>query len=138
MKALYLDGATVMSREERAEYFGWRVENANAFGGVSSKIESAVVIGDYPNIVEALESAGVDVEVRGVDQKLEKAEVKAEPEVETPADDAEPSENVLKMVEYFKQTEATSKPKVKETESAVGIDTNGDELDVAWKAYKAG
>jgi len=61
MKAIYIPSDLEITPEFRNKFAGCRVENADAFQGVSSDITVAEVHGDYPDIVKALEDAGIEV-----------------------------------------------------------------------------
>lgn len=44
--------------------------------------------------------------------------------------------NIQKMIVWFRETQITKKPLVKEVEQALDIDTNGTDIDTAWSEYK--
>lgn len=57
-----MDGAQILSAEQKAKYAGCRLENAKAFQSVATGITSAEVLGDFPQVVDALNAAGVRIE----------------------------------------------------------------------------
>ena len=61
MKAFYLSNSEKLTDELRGRLRGHRVENADAFNGVAQQVTEAEVVGDYPNILQALNDAGVEV-----------------------------------------------------------------------------
>jgi len=71
MKAVYLSASIPYTDEMRKEFHGCRIENAEAFQGVARGIETAIIIGDFPEIEKALKKADpkVDVEVRSAPNK---------------------------------------------------------------------
>ena len=62
MKAVHVSNATVLSDKQREKLSGCRVENADAFGGVSSGVTEALILGDYPQIEKAYEDLDLQVE----------------------------------------------------------------------------
>lgn len=47
------------------------------------------------------------------------------------------ADRIALMVEYFREQGMTARPGVGDTEEALDIDTNGNELDEAWAQHKA-
>ena len=67
MKAVYLSASIPYTDEMRKEFHGCRIENAEAFQGVARGIETAIIIGEFPEIKKALEAVKkpkIDIETR--------------------------------------------------------------------------
>lgn len=87
MKAFYIGGNVRLTDDLREKFRGHRVENADAFGVVAQGITEAEVIGDYPDIVQALKDAGVDVSVSTGKPRGRPPKAKTEPETQPEAPD---------------------------------------------------
>ncbi len=113
MKVIYLKNTHPIDDDLRVKLSGCRVENADAFQGVSSGIDVAEIYGDYPNIEEALKEAGIEFTVHDVDS-------------------SDKNDSLIQSLAEYISENKLEKLKVKDAKEA-GFDVSGDDIKAAFE-----